>query len=107
MQEVGGLAEMQEINLEKAQCLYDLIDHSENFYKSTVSKANRSTMNVTFRLPSPELEQAFIIKSESMGFSGLGGHRSVGGIRASLYNGVTLNAVRELTQFMSDFRANI
>ncbi len=107
MHEVGGLQSMNEINEEKAKCLYDQIDYSDNFYQSSVSAEDRSCMNVAFRLPTQALEQAFLTQAESLGFSGLGGHRSVGGVRASLYNGVTLNAVRELTEFMSDFRANV
>ena len=107
MQEVGGLEKMQEINQLKAKCIYDLIDGSANFYKSTVNPQDRSLMNVTFRLPSEELEAKFLTHAESLGFSGLGGHRSLGGIRASLYNGVTLNAVRQLSDFMNDFRSNV
>ena len=105
--EVGGLQRMHEINQQKALCLYDQIDGSDHFYKNAVNPMDRSLMNVTFRLPSAALEEKFLKHAESLGFSGLGGHRSVGGIRASLYNGVTLNAVRQLSEFMHDFRSNV
>ena len=107
MLEVGGLERMHEINQQKAKCIYEQIDHSNNFYRSEVNIPDRSLMNVTFRLPGVELENEFLKMAQSHGFSGLAGHRSVGGIRASLYNGVTLNAARELAEFMRDFRSNV
>ncbi len=102
--EVGGLAQMGQLNKRKADLLYAQIDQSQGFYKSTADISNRSLMNVTFRLNSPEQESAFLEQSKAQGFSGLEGHRSVGGVRASLYNGVTLQATQELTRFMDYFK---
>jgi len=104
MSEIGGLANMGAINQQKANDLYKVIDASGGFYKCDVSPAHRSVMNVSFKLAEQSLEEAFLSKALSYGFSGLGGHRSVGGIRASLYNGVTLEAVNELSEFMRDFQ---
>ena len=104
MSEIGGLENMGAINHQKANCLYNVIDASGGFYKCAVSPEHRSVMNVSFKLAEQSLEEAFLSKALSYGFSGLGGHRSVGGIRASLYNGVTLDAVNELSEFMRDFQ---
>jgi phosphoserine aminotransferase len=104
MQEVGGLAQMEVINQQKAKILYDAIDESQGIYLSSVNPHDRSPMNVTFKLPSQALEKEFLRRAESRGFSGLGGHRSVGGVRASLYNGVTLGATQRLAEFMSEFK---
>lgn len=104
MQEIGGVQAMEAINQQKAQCLYDVLDSSASYYQGRASAADRSHMNVTFNLASPELEKAFVQQAEAAGFSGLAGHRSIGGIRASLYNAVTLPAVEKLADFMADFR---
>ena len=98
----GGLSKIEKINRDKAELLYDVIDASD-FYRGTVEKESRSIMNVTFRLPSEELEKLFIEKVSAEGMIGLKGHRSVGGIRASIYNAVSLEAVRALTDFMQEF----
>ncbi len=103
---MGGLDEMYKRNLEKANLLYDYMDSSDNFYKGTAAKEDRSLMNVTFRLPSEELEKKFIAESTEKGFSGLKGHRSVGGIRASIYNAFPKKGVSDLVEFMKDFRKN-
>ncbi|MDR1423277.1 MAG: 3-phosphoserine/phosphohydroxythreonine transaminase [Azoarcus sp.] len=100
----GGLDAMAAINREKAKRLYAAIDNSEGFYKNPVDVACRSSMNVPFTLPSVALEAQFVQASEAAGFIGLKGHKSVGGIRASLYNAVPLEAVQALVRFMEDFR---
>jgi len=102
---LGGLAGIEKINNEKAKTLYDAIDNSNGFYKGTAALKDRSKMNVTFRLPSEELEEKFINEAKKAGFIGLKGHRSVGGCRASLYNAMSLEGVSELTQFMKKFAA--
>ena len=101
--EVGGLAAMEAINRRKAAMLHRLLDHESNFYRSRALARDRSLMNVAFSLPSPKLEAEFLAKAESEGFYGLGGHRTVGGVRASLYNPVTENSVAALAGFMEDF----
>jgi phosphoserine aminotransferase len=101
--EVGGLARMAGINREKAAALYRLLDGSEGFYRGRAEAVDRSTMNVAFNLRTPELEQAFLAEALAAGFSGLAGHRAIGGLRASLYNGLTLSAVHQLLGFMEAF----
>ncbi len=100
----GGVGAMQEINDAKAKKLYDAIDAS-GFYRGAADTAHRSTMNVTFNLPTPELESKFAKESEAAGLSGLKGHRSVGGIRASIYNAFPIEGVDALVAFMRDFEA--
>jgi phosphoserine aminotransferase len=99
---VGGLEKMAEINRKKADALYGLIDGGD-FYRGTAGKDSRSLMNVTFRLPSEDLEKRFIEAALSAGFGGLKGHRSVGGCRASIYNAAGIEAVTALTDFMREF----
>ncbi|MCL2162422.1 MAG: 3-phosphoserine/phosphohydroxythreonine transaminase [Betaproteobacteria bacterium] len=101
----GGLNAIAAVNREKARRLYGAIDNSGGFYRNTVDAACRSIMNVPFILPTPELEAQFIKESEAEGFIGLKGHQSVGGIRASLYNAVPLEAVEALVRFMGEFTA--
>lgn len=104
---LGGLDKMYEMNKEKAGILYDYIDNSDGYYKGTVAvKEDRSLMNVTYRLPSEELEKKFVAESTEKGFSGLKGHRSVGGIRASIYNAFPKKGVEALVEFMKDFKKN-
>ena len=102
--EIGGLARMGEINRKKADRLYTLVDTSDGFYRGTIERKDRSRMNVTFSLANAELEARFLAESQCAGFSGLAGHRSLGGIRVSIYNGLTLSAVEQLAGFMEDFR---
>lgn len=104
LREIGSLERMAKINLEKAESLYRLIDHSDGFYRGRAAVKDRSLMNVTFHLATPELEQKFLAESQARGFSGLNGHRALGGLRASIYNAVTVEAVQELLNFMDDFR---
>jgi phosphoserine aminotransferase len=99
---IGGLEKMAAINREKADLLYGTIDRG-GFYRGTAKKDSRSLMNVTFRLPSEELEAKFVSEAQKEGLSGLKGHRSVGGCRASIYNAVGMDAVKALTDFMVAF----
>jgi phosphoserine aminotransferase len=99
---VGGMDKMEALNDEKAQMLYGYLD-SQNFYRGTAEPGSRSRMNITFRLPTPELEKKFVEQSLAAGLGGLKGHRSVGGCRASLYNAVSLVSVQALVDFMKEF----
>lgn len=101
---MGGLDEMYKRNLEKANILYDYIDSSDGFYKGTAEKEDRSLMNVTFRLDSEDLEKKLIAEATEKGFSGLKGHRSVGGLRASIYNAFPTKGVENLVEFMEEFK---
>jgi phosphoserine aminotransferase len=103
IRENGGMSGMERLSGEKAAMLYDLLDNCGDFYRSPVDKNSRSRMNVVWRLKSDELEKMFLDRAESEGFSGLKGHRSVGGCRASIYNAMPLEGVRALTEFMKDF----
>jgi len=99
---MGGLERMDAVNREKAALLYGVIDES-GYYRGTADVNARSLMNVTFRLPSEELEKKFLAEAGENGMGGLKGHRSVGGCRASLYNAVELRSVQALAEFMKDF----
>jgi len=102
---MGGLDKMYELNLNKANLLYNYIDASNGYYTGTVvNPGDRSLMNVTFRLTSEDLEKKFIAEASAAGFSGLKGHRSVGGVRASIYNAFPEKGVADLVQFMQDFK---
>ncbi|MHB9036854.1 MAG: 3-phosphoserine/phosphohydroxythreonine transaminase [Armatimonadota bacterium] len=101
---IGGIAGMQKINEEKAGKLYSLLD-SSNFWTAPTDKSSRSIMNVVWRLPSEELEAAFVSEAKKANMIGLKGHRSVGGIRASIYNAVPMEAIDALVAFMKDFEA--
>lgn len=99
---LGGLEGMQKINQEKAKILYDAIDSSD-FYRGHAKSDSRSLMNVTFRLPNEELEKNFVKEATAAGFDGLKGHRSVGGLRASIYNAFPKEGVEALVSFMKEF----
>ncbi len=99
---VGGLEDMEKINRKKANMLYEVIDSSD-FYRGTAQKESRSMMNITFRLPTEELEDLFVKEALKEGLGGLKGHRSVGGCRASIYNAVSLESVEALVGFMKEF----
>lgn len=101
--EIGGLDQMYEINRRKAAMLYEVIDASAGFYQGHAQPASRSVMNVTFRLGSEELEKKFLTQTAEHGLASLKGHRSVGGIRASIYNAMPEEGVRSLRDFMQDF----
>lgn len=99
---LGGLAEMEKINIRKAEKLYAEIDHT-GFFRGHAAKADRSRMNVTFRLPKEELEEKFVKEAKAAGMDGLKGHRSVGGLRASIYNAFPEEGVDALVAFMREF----
>jgi phosphoserine aminotransferase len=99
---IGGLDKMAELNQHKAGLLYDYMDRS-GFYRPTAQKESRSLMNVTFRLPSEDLEKTFVAEALANSMGGLKGHRSVGGCRASIYNPTPLAAVEALVDFMQTF----
>jgi phosphoserine aminotransferase len=101
----GGLEKIEAVNIEKARKLYGAIDAAPDYYKCPVDKAARSRMNVVWRLPSEALEEKFAKEAEKAGLIGLKGHRSVGGMRASLYNAVSLQDVEKLCGWMSEFRS--
>lgn len=100
----GGLAAMEKRNATKAKLIYDAIDNSNGFYKGTVSvKEQRSHMNITYRLPSEELTDEFIKTATKNGMAGLKGYRTVGGIRASIYNAMPVEGCEALAGFMREF----
>ena len=104
LNEIGGVAKMGALNEQKAALLYRLLDTCDGFYRGRADVQDRSLMNVAFNLANPDLEQRFLAKALAAGFSGLAGHRAIGGIRASIYNALTLPAVEELAGFMDDFQ---
>jgi len=99
---MGGLEKMERYNREKGDILYKAIDETD-FYRGTADKEDRSFMNVTFRLPSEDLEKRFVAEALNNGLGGLKGHRSVGGCRASIYNACSREAVEALVSFMKEF----
>jgi phosphoserine aminotransferase len=100
----GGLAGMEQRNAKKAGLIYDVIDNSNGFYTGTVSvKEQRSHMNLTYRLPSEELTDEFVKTAAKQNMVGLKGYRTVGGIRASLYNAMPVEGAQSLASFMKDF----
>lgn len=102
---LGGLAAMEARNAEKAGLLYDFIDASGGFYRNPVEKSARSRMNVPFVLTDAALDADFLAGAKAAGLSGLKGHKSVGGMRASLYNATPVEGVRALIDYMRDFQA--
>jgi len=101
---IGGVKKMAALNAKKAQALYGLIDRHPSFFRGHGVKKDRSQMNVVFRLPTPELDKAFLEMAAAAGFYGLEGHRFLGGLRVSLYNAVTEEDVNRLLEFMEGFR---
>jgi phosphoserine aminotransferase len=102
----GGLEGMDARNRAKKDRLYNYFDKNSDYYRGTAETDSRSWMNVTWRLPSEELEKKFVEESKKAGFVGLKGHRSVGGIRASIYNAVSLESIDKLVEFMEGFKKN-
>ena len=100
---IGGMPELERRRDEKASMLYNAIANSNGYYRSPVDPASRSAMNVVWRLPSEELEAQFLQQAQKEGMSGLKGHRSVGGCRASIYNAMPVAGVKALTDFMLHF----
>lgn len=101
----GGVAAIEKRNREKSALLYQTIDAGQ-YYRGHADKGSRSHMNVSFNLPTPELEAQFIAEAAAIGLSGLKGHRSIGGCRASIYNAFELEGVKKLAQFMEKFSAD-
>ncbi len=101
---LGGLAAVQKRNEEKAAVVYSAIDASGGFYKGHAAPDSRSKMNITFRLPSEELENQFASEAKKLNMIGLKGHRSVGGMRASVYNALPLESAKALAEFMAEFQ---
>jgi phosphoserine aminotransferase len=104
IKKLGGLPAIEARNKAKADLIYKTIDASGGFYKGHAQPESRSRMNVTFRLPSEELEDTFAKEAKKANMIGLKGHRSVGGMRASIYNAVELSDVEVLVQFMQEFQ---
>ena len=106
LNDIGGLDKMYVMNKEKAALLYNAIDNSNGFYTGHADTEFRSLMNVPFRLPSEELDKKFQDEAKKAGLTTLGGHRSVGGLRASIYNAMPREGVVALRDFMVDFAKN-
>jgi phosphoserine aminotransferase len=106
LKSIGGLEEIARRNEQKASRVYQAIDHSGGFYRGHAQANSRSRMNVPFRTPSDELDKQFAKEAERQGLVGLKGHRSVGGLRASLYNALPPESVEALVQFMAEFQRN-
>jgi phosphoserine aminotransferase len=100
----GGLAGVEKVNRAKQERIYQMMDLHPDYYKGTVQKDSRSWMNITLRLPTEDLEKQFIAEAKAAGFVGLKGHRSVGGVRVSLYNALPLEGAQKLAEFMDAFR---
>jgi phosphoserine aminotransferase len=101
---IGGLEAIAKINDEKAKLIYDAIDNSNGFYRGHAEKDSRSKMNITFRLPNEDLEKQFVKEATERGLVGLKGHRSVGGLRASVYNAFPIEGAKALVEFMKEFQ---
>ena len=106
IKETGGLKGLEAQNREKAKVLYGAIDGTADFYRAPVEKESRSVMNIVFRLPTEALEEKFVSEAKKAGMIGLKGHRSVGGIRVSAYNAVSVDNIKTLTAFMGSFAAS-
>lgn len=100
----GGLDWIQQQNIEKAAAIYETIDNSQGYYKGHALTDSRSYMNITFRLPNEDLDKKFVKEAQAQGLDGLKGYRTVGGIRASLYNAFPLEGSKVLANFMRDFQ---
>ncbi len=103
VEEQGGVTAMQEASRTRSELIYSIIEQSEGFYHCPVEQASRSRMNIVFTLKNKDLEAAFVKKAAELGMVGLKGHRSVGGVRASLYNALPMAAVHDLAGFMRGF----
>ena len=102
IEKAGGLPAMAERNGQKARAVYEAIDGSGGYYRGHAAPESRSQMNVTFRLPDETKEKQFLAEASAAGMVGLAGHRSVGGVRASLYNAVSPEACQVLASFMNE-----
>ena len=103
IKENGGLEGMRRHNEEKAALIYKVLDRHEGFYKGHAQKDSRSLMNITFKLPDEELDKKFVEEAAKKGLVGLKGHRSVGGMRASIYNSMSKEGCEALAEFMEEF----
>ena len=106
LKSLGGVPAIEKINRKKAKILYDLIDNSNGFYKGHAKSDSRSLMNVTFNLKTPALEEKCVTEALERNLVGLKGHRSVGGMRASIYNAMTIEGVETLAEFLKEFQEN-
>ena len=104
LKEIGGVSEIEKRNREKAKILYDVIDSSDGFYKGHARKDSRSLMNVTYTMSSTELEDKIVEEGRKRELIGLKGHRSVGGMRASIYNAMPIEGVKKLAELMKEFQ---
>ncbi len=104
LKNLGGVSAIEKINRKKAKIIYDIIDNSNGFYKGHAKHDSRSLMNITFNLPTPELEAKCVEEGQKRGLIGLKGHRSVGGMRASTYNAMTIEGVEALGEFLKEFK---
>ncbi|MBE3100964.1 MAG: 3-phosphoserine/phosphohydroxythreonine transaminase, partial [Firmicutes bacterium] len=102
LKDLGGVPAIEKINIEKANLLYDFLDNS-SLFKGTVVAKDRSLMNIPFVLPSENLDKKFIQEAKAAGFVNLAGHRSVGGMRASIYNPMPIEGVKALVDFIKEF----
>jgi phosphoserine aminotransferase len=105
MEEQGGVAAMETRAAERSALIYDVIDASDGFYRNPVEPRYRSHTNIVFRLPSADLETEFLRRAEDERLLNLKGHRSVGGMRASIYNGLPTDSVKALVGLMTEFAA--
>jgi phosphoserine aminotransferase len=103
---LGGLPAIEQRNIEKANLVYNAIDQSGGFYRGHAQPASRSRMNVSFLTPSEELDTQFAKEATKRNMIGLKGHRSIGGLRASIYNSLPLESAQALVQFMAEFQRN-
>jgi len=105
IKELGGIKAIEEINYKKAAILYDYLDNS-SLFKATVAEEDRSIMNIPFVTGSEDIDKEFIGLAEKSGFTNLKGHRSVGGMRASIYNAMPTEGVQALVDLMKEFEKN-
>lgn len=103
LRDQGGVTAIEKKNIEKASIIYNAIDSSDGYYTGHAVRGVRSIMNVTFRLPTADLDEQFCVEAEKLGLDGLRGHRSLGGVRASIYNAFPRDGVNALVDFMQDF----
>jgi len=106
LKKLGGIPAIEKQNRKKAKMIYDIIDNSNGFYKGVAKKESRSLMNVTFNLSTPELEAKCVEEGKNKGLIGLKGHRDVGGMRASIYNAMSIEGVEALCNFLKEFQEN-
>lgn len=104
LKDLGGVSAIEKINKKKAKILYNIIDRSNSFYRGHAQPESRSLMNVTFNLPTPELEAKCVAEGLAKGLVGLKGHRSIGGMRASIYNAMPIDGVEILAKFLEEFQ---